>query len=107
MVPPNSVAVPGVPEEEPHFDYKPVTDSPPPLPYEPRPPIPNRGPGWYTTNSVPDNPNRTVGPTDFGPSGFISPSGLFAYRIDFENETDAAAPAQQAVITNQLNANLD
>ena len=34
-------------------------------------------------------------------------AGLFAYRIDFENETDAAAPAQQVGITNQLNANLD
>jgi hypothetical protein len=35
------------------------------------------------------------------------PNGLLAYRVDFENESDASAPAQQVVISDSLNANLD
>ena len=53
------------------------------------------------------DPNAKTGPTGFGTNGFITASGTLAYRIDFENETNASAPAQQVVITDQLSGNLD
>src|ERR1035441_2559985 len=35
--------------------------------------------------STPGDPNAKTGPSGYGTNGFISPQGLFAYRIDFEN----------------------
>jgi hypothetical protein len=53
------------------------------------------------------DPNTKMGPGGFGTNGFITASGTLAYRVDFENETNASAPAQQVVITDQLGGNLD
>ncbi len=53
------------------------------------------------------DPNQKIGPTGFGTNGFITASGTLAYRVDFENETNASAPAQQVVLTDQLSGNLD
>jgi hypothetical protein len=41
------------------------------------------------------DPNEKTGPAGFGALGFISADNLFAYRVDFENESSATAPAQQ------------
>ena len=48
-----------------------------------------------------------TGPAGYGANGFISSANALAYRIDFENVTNASAPAQQVIITDQLNTNFD
>jgi RHS repeat-associated protein len=53
------------------------------------------------------DPNQKTGPAGAGDAGYIYPGGDFAYRIDFENESTATAPAQQVVISDQLDSNLD
>ena len=54
-----------------------------------------------------EDPNQMTGPAGYGPSGFLSLSNSFSYRIDFENATNATAPVQQVVITDQLSTNFD
>jgi uncharacterized repeat protein (TIGR01451 family) len=53
------------------------------------------------------DPNAKTGIAGFGANGFVSVASAFAYRIDFENETNAAGPAQQVVISDQLSTSLD
>jgi RHS repeat-associated protein len=53
------------------------------------------------------DPNQKTGPAGFGLQGFIAAESLLPYRIDFENEASATAPAQRVVITDQLDADLD
>jgi hypothetical protein len=52
------------------------------------------------------DPNDKLGP-GFGDAGYVPESSTLPYRIDFENDPTASAPAQQVVITDQLNANVD
>ena len=53
------------------------------------------------------DPNQKSGPAGFGTAEFISDSTTIGYRIDFENEAIATAPAQRVVITDQLDSDLD
>ncbi len=53
------------------------------------------------------DPNELTGPVGYGQDGFVLPDIVFPYRIDFENDATATAPAQRVDITNTLNANLD
>ncbi|MDC0325708.1 hypothetical protein OAM01_03015, partial [bacterium] len=53
------------------------------------------------------DPNEKVGPAGFGPMRYIRSDGLMAYRIDFENDEDASAPAQVVQITDPLDTDLD
>jgi len=53
------------------------------------------------------DPNEKTGPAGFGNAGFISGEGTLGYRIDFENESSATAPAQVVYITDQLDGDLD
>ncbi len=46
-----------------------------------------------------------IGPAGFGLNGYLTSASPLAYRIDFENRTNATAPAQQVVITDQLSTN--
>jgi RHS repeat-associated protein len=66
-------------------------------------------PGGSGTSSSPRpvDPNGKTGPAGYGTSGFMAASGTLAYRVDFENETNASAPAQQVAIADQLSGNLD
>lgn len=48
-----------------------------------------------------------TGPAGYGPNGFWAAASTLAYRIDFENFTNASAPAQQVIITDQLSTNYD
>jgi RHS repeat-associated protein len=84
-------------------------EPPAPLPPEPSPPTPPTGPGGSGNSSSPRpiDPNAKTGPAGFGTNGFITASGTLAYRVDFENETNASAPAQQVVITDPLSGHLD
>jgi RHS repeat-associated protein len=66
-------------------------------------PIGNAGSGAARSS----DPNDKIGPAGFGPAGFITPDSTFPYRIDFENEPTATAPAQRVVVTDQLDASLD
>ena len=52
------------------------------------------------------DPNDKVGP-GFGPDGFVQAGALLPYRVDFENDPSATAPAQEVVVTDQLSSDLD
>jgi RHS repeat-associated protein len=52
------------------------------------------------------DPNDIVGPGGFGPGGFLVPAPL-PYTIDFQNAPTAGGPAQQVVVTQQLDPGLD
>jgi RHS repeat-associated protein len=51
------------------------------------------------------DPNALIGPAGFGAQGFIQPSGILPYTIDFEN--DGSVAAQNVTVTEQLSSNLD
>jgi hypothetical protein len=53
------------------------------------------------------DPNSKTCPAGFGSQDFIAPSQTFPYRIDFENDPTATAPAQRVDITDQLDPSLD
>jgi RHS repeat-associated protein/uncharacterized repeat protein (TIGR01451 family) len=53
------------------------------------------------------DPNQVIGPAGFGVNGFVPSLSTFAYRIDFENMTNATAPAQQVLITDTLGPYFD
>ncbi len=53
------------------------------------------------------DPNQKIGPVGFGSSSFVTLDQAFPYRIDFENDKDATAPAQRVTISDHLNSNLD
>ncbi|MCW5631782.1 MAG: tandem-95 repeat protein [Rubrivivax sp.] len=53
------------------------------------------------------DPNQLLGPAGFGPQRFIDSSITLPYRVDFENEPTATAPAQLVTVTNQLDADLN
>ena len=80
-----------------------------PLWRPPIPPNPPTQPGGIGTTGItrPTDPNQKIGPAGSGPAGFISATRALAYRVDFENETNASAPAQQVVITDPLSTNFD
>ena len=56
-------------------------------------------------NSI--DPNSMTGPSGFGTQNFVGVSIPLPYRIDFENDPTASAPAQRVDITDQLDPNLD
>jgi len=70
-------------------------------------PMCNLVPGPNDFPRGPSDPNEMTGPAGYGANGFISSSSTLAYRIDFENVTNATAPAQQVVISDQLSTNFD
>jgi len=55
----------------------------------------------------PEDPNEKVGLTGAGDLHQVLPGTRLAYTIFFENVITATAPAQQVVITDALDANLD
>jgi len=55
----------------------------------------------------PGDPNLKIAPGGYGPSNFIAGTASLPYRIDFENESTATAPAQIVKITDNLAASLD
>ncbi len=56
----------------------------------------------------PTDPNAKFGPAGYGSQGFIANAASpLPYRVDFENDPTATAPAQQVVVADQLDPNLD
>ena len=83
-----------------------------PLPQPPNPPEPpnppyNDGGDGSTTGVTSQDPNEKIGPAGFGAAGYVAAGSLLPYRIDFENSTNATAPAQQVIVTDQLSTNLE
>ena len=66
-----------------------------PGPNPPVPPIP------------PIDPNELLGPSGYGPQNYIQTTELLPYRINFENDKSALAPAHQVTVSNPLSANFD
>lgn len=74
------------------------------------PPTDPNGPGDSSEipNGRPRDPNEKTGPAGFGTNhNYLAASSLFAYRIDFENATNAPAPAQVVLISDPLTNTLD
>jgi RHS repeat-associated protein len=59
-----------------------------------------------TTQIQSFDPNDKIG-VGAGSQGFVTGDGSLFYTVDFANETNATAPAQQVVITDRLDTNLD
>jgi hypothetical protein len=53
------------------------------------------------------DPNDLIGPAGNGTAHWIAPDQTLSYKIRFENESDATAPAQLVRITEQLDPDLD
>jgi hypothetical protein len=77
-----------------------------PRPQLPDPP-PSSGPGGAVAVADSGDPNDKIGPAGYGSQGFVSPGSPAPYRIDFENEATATAPAQRVVVTDPLDPNFD
>ncbi len=93
---------------------EPVGD-PPPAPPPPPPPGDGNGNGGGgggggggssgTTGTL--DPNQKLGPAGHGQAHYVAEGRLLGYRVDFENDPSAGAPAQYVTVTDQLDANLD
>ncbi len=55
----------------------------------------------------PSDPNDILGPTGFGEPQWISATDVFDYTIRFENQPTATAAAQEVVITQQFDEDLN
>ncbi len=53
------------------------------------------------------DPNALTGPAGYGNQHYVPAGTVLTYRIDFENDASASAPAQQVDITNFLPAEMD
>jgi RHS repeat-associated protein len=81
----------------------------PPKPRGPKPPRASGGSGGggSSNNTAAHDPNDLLGPSGFGPSGFLTPGGALPYTIEFSNEKTAQVPADNVVVTEQLSPNLN
>jgi RHS repeat-associated protein len=84
---------------------EPPPPPPPPPPPGPTPPAPPAPPAPPKPHS--SDPNEKTGPGGFGPEAFIRGDTVLPYRIEFENEAKATAPAQLVIVTDPLNASID
>ena len=57
--------------------------------------------------SFPQDPNAKTGAAGFGAAGFVPAGSTLPYRVDFENDASATAPAQRVEIVDQLSGDLD
>jgi uncharacterized repeat protein (TIGR01451 family) len=78
----------------------------PPCPPPPKPPKPDPGP------KQPSNPQQSVDPnakltTGVGAANFVRAGEPITYTVLFENQPTATLPAQEVVITDQLDSRLD
>jgi len=72
------------------------------------PPAPGAGSSGGSVGSATSyDPNAKTGPAGFGAPNFVRSDGLLPYRVDFENDATATAPAQRVDVTDQLDARLD
>ncbi|MCY2993353.1 MAG: dockerin type I domain-containing protein, partial [Planctomycetota bacterium] len=60
---------------------------------------------WYIKNLTSHDPNALIGPAGYGTQNFIQDSGVWPYTVEFENTGSIAA--QEVIVTEQLDSNLD
>src|SRR5207244_5712820 len=53
------------------------------------------------------DPNSKTATAGFGPANFVAADSLLPYRIDFENDPTATAPAQRVDVSDQLSDKVD
>ncbi len=53
------------------------------------------------------DPNEKTGPSGFGEQRYVNAESVIGYRVDFENDTTATAPAQFVRISDQLSDDFD
>jgi RHS repeat-associated protein len=53
------------------------------------------------------DPNQKIGPSGFADPAFVASGVLLPYRVDFENDAEATAPAQRVDIVDQLSEKVD
>ena len=67
----------------------------------------NRASRSQSNSAGSSDPNQKLGPGGFGDARFVAPGSLLSYRVDFENEQAANAPAQVVTVTDHLDEDLD
>jgi uncharacterized repeat protein (TIGR02543 family) len=78
------------------------------LPPPPPPPPPCADcPGRTNTPVGSQDPNAKIGPAGYGPQNWVLANEPFPYTIDFENSTNATAPAQIVNVYDPLSTNFD
>lgn len=60
-----------------------------------------------TPPSAPQDPNSLVGPMGYGTPNFVAGNSLLSYTVGFQNASNASAPAQIMIISEQLTNTLD
>jgi len=63
--------------------------------------------GYTVETARPLDPNKKTGPAGLGEHNYVALTSVYPYRIDFENDPNATAPAQIVEIKDPLNVNLD
>jgi RHS repeat-associated protein len=63
--------------------------------------------GKKPENITSGDPNEKAAPSGTGPQHFVKSGDRLSFTVYFENMPTASAPAQEVVITDQLDANLD
>ncbi len=67
-----------------------------------------KGPPNFSKIIRPCDPNDIVGPAGVGDEMYVALGSRFAYQVNFENDPEqASAPAQDVIITTQLDPDLD
>ena len=61
----------------------------------------------HAPSAGPQDPNAKFGPAGFGPLHYVAGTGLLPYRIEFENSSNATAPAQDVYVTDPLDPKFD
>lgn len=64
--------------------------------------------GYNTSPVTSYDPNDLIGPAGYGSANFVRGDlGILPYRINFENDATASAPAQRVTVSNPLSSNFD
>ncbi len=66
----------------------------------------SRGHG-STENITPGDPNEKIGPAGYGVARLVSGKDEMFYAVYFENKPTASAPAQEVIVSDNLDAGLD
>ena len=67
----------------------------------------DRGDSRSNQPAASTDPNELSGPAGYGPANYVASDSILPYRIDFENDASANAPAQRVTISNMLSPSLD
>ncbi len=100
--PPTSPPSPASPQALPHTPYPDLNVLPIPKVYRE---VVNLV--YYINIRFFRDPNNIIGPAGFGDENFVPVNQQMPYTIEFENEPTAGLPAQQVIVTQQLDPNLD